>query len=94
MRVAFVGKGGAGKSAIAGTFARTLARQGDPVLAIDSDPLPGLAFSLGLAVDDVREAGRVAEVATEEAPAFSVDVVLAETEKKSGPGVFGRERSG
>ena len=52
MRVAFVGKGGAGKSAIAGTFARTLARQGDPVLAIDSDPLPGLAFSLGLAVDD------------------------------------------
>ena len=52
MRVAFVGKGGAGKSAIAGTFARMVARGGDPVLAIDSDPLPGLAFSLGLAVDD------------------------------------------
>jgi len=51
MRLAFVGKGGAGKSAIAGTFARTLARQGDKVLAIDSDPLPGLAFSLGLAID-------------------------------------------
>ena len=51
MRLAFVGKGGAGKSAIAGTFARTLARQGDQVLAIDSDPLPGLAFSLGLAID-------------------------------------------
>ena len=52
MRLAFVGKGGAGKSAIAGTFARTLARQGDNVLAIDSDPLPGLAFSLGLPIDD------------------------------------------
>jgi len=52
MRIAFVGKGGAGKSAIAGTFARTLARQGAPVLAVDSDPLPGLAFSLGLPVDD------------------------------------------
>jgi CO dehydrogenase maturation factor len=51
MRLAFVGKGGAGKSAIAGTFARTLARQGDKVLAIDSDPLPGLAYSLGLAID-------------------------------------------
>jgi CO dehydrogenase maturation factor len=51
MRLAFVGKGGAGKSAIAGTFARTMARQGDKVLAIDSDPLPGLAFSLGLAID-------------------------------------------
>ena len=52
MRVAFVGKGGAGKSALAGTFARVLARRGEPVLAIDSDPMPGLAFSLGLDVTD------------------------------------------
>ncbi len=52
MRVAFVGKGGAGKSAIAGTFCRFLARKGEPVLAIDSDPLPGLALSLGLDIDD------------------------------------------
>lgn len=48
MRVAFVGKGGAGKSSIAGTFARVLAAQGDKVLALDSDPMPGLAFSLGV----------------------------------------------
>ncbi len=53
MKLAFVGKGGAGKSAIAGTFCRFLARRGDvPVLAIDSDPLPGLALSLGLDIDD------------------------------------------
>ena len=52
MRVAFVGKGGAGKSAIAGTFARALARHGHPVLAIDSDPMPGLAYSLGLEISD------------------------------------------
>ena len=52
MKVAFVGKGGAGKSAIAGTFARVLARRGRAVLAIDSDPLPGMAFSLGLDRDD------------------------------------------
>jgi CO dehydrogenase maturation factor len=52
MRVAFVGKGGAGKSNIAGTFARLLARRGEPVLALDSDPMPGLAYALGLAVDD------------------------------------------
>lgn len=52
MRVAFVGKGGAGKSAISGTFARLLARRGHPVLAIDSDPLPGMAYSLGLDRDD------------------------------------------
>ncbi len=52
MRVAFVGKGGAGKSALSGTFARVLARRGDRVLALDSDPMPGMAFSLGVPVSD------------------------------------------
>jgi CO dehydrogenase maturation factor len=52
MRVALVGKGGVGKSAIAGTFARLLARGGAPVLAVDSDPMPGLAYSLGIDIDD------------------------------------------
>jgi CO dehydrogenase maturation factor len=52
VRVAFVGKGGAGKSSLAGTFARTLARTGRRVLAVDSDPMPGMAFSLGAAQSD------------------------------------------
>ena len=52
MRVAFVGKGGSGKSTIAGTFARLLARAGEPVLAVDSDPLPGMPYALGIPVDD------------------------------------------
>jgi CO dehydrogenase maturation factor len=47
-----VGKGGAGKSVIAGTFARLLAAQGEPVLALDSDPMPGLALSIGLPSTD------------------------------------------
>ena len=47
-----MGKGGAGKSALAGTFARILARDGEPVLAVDSDPMPGLSISLGLGVVD------------------------------------------
>ena len=42
IRLAFVGKGGAGKSTLAGTFARLLGRAGEPVLALDSDPLPGM----------------------------------------------------
>ncbi|MBA2769563.1 MAG: hypothetical protein H0U35_10615 [Sporichthyaceae bacterium] len=52
MRVAFVGKGGAGKSSLAGTFARVLGAAGQRVLALDSDPMPGLAFSLGVAQRD------------------------------------------
>jgi CO dehydrogenase maturation factor len=71
MRLAFVGKGGAGKSAIAGTFARTIARQGDKVLAIDSDPLPGLAFSLGLAI--------------EHSPPIPDDAVIEKKEGEDGP---------
>jgi CO dehydrogenase maturation factor len=49
MRLAVAGKGGAGKSVIAGTIARVLARRGHRVLALDSDPMPGLALSLGAA---------------------------------------------
>jgi CO dehydrogenase maturation factor len=51
LRVAIVGKGGAGKSVIAGTMARLVARQGRPVLALDSDTLPGLSLSLGSGPD-------------------------------------------
>lgn len=52
LRVGIVGKGGAGKSALSGTLARVLARRGHRVLAVDSDPMPGLAVSLGLHVGD------------------------------------------
>lgn len=45
---AVAGKGGTGKSVVAGTLARVLARRGHRVLAVDSDPMPGLARSLGI----------------------------------------------
>ncbi len=54
MRVAVVGKGGAGKSVIAGTMARLEARRGVSVLALDADRLPGLSLSLGSGPDPVR----------------------------------------
>ena len=47
LRIVVVGKGGSGKSVIAGTMARLLARRGRPVLALDTDTMPGLALSLG-----------------------------------------------
>lgn len=49
MRLATVGKGGAGKSVVSATLARLLARRGRRVLALDSDSLPGLSLSLGAA---------------------------------------------
>ena len=48
VRVAVMGKGGAGKSTISATLARLLARQGHRVLAADLDTNPGLAYSLGV----------------------------------------------
>jgi CO dehydrogenase maturation factor len=48
IRVAVIGKGGTGKSMIVGTLARLLARLGRPVLAVDFDTNPGLAYSLGV----------------------------------------------
>jgi CO dehydrogenase maturation factor len=48
MRVAIVGKGGAGKTTLSGTLARVLARRGRNVLAIDLDTNPGLAYTIGV----------------------------------------------
>ena len=51
LRVAVVGKGGAGKSMISATLARLLARRGRRILAADLDTCPGLGISLGLGPD-------------------------------------------
>jgi CO dehydrogenase maturation factor len=47
MRIAFVGKGGSGKTTLSALFARHLARSGAPVLAIDGDINQHLAEALG-----------------------------------------------
>ena len=52
LRLALIGKGGAGKTVLSSTLARTLARRGRKVLAVDLDTCPGLAFGLGIPVDD------------------------------------------
>ena len=52
MKIAMVGKGGSGKTTLAGTLARVLARRRHRVLAIDGDPNPNLALTLGMARAD------------------------------------------
>ncbi|MPY51946.1 ATP-binding protein [Streptomyces acidicola] len=52
MRVAFVGKGGSGKTTLSALFSRHLADSGAPVVAIDGDINQHLAYALGLDEDD------------------------------------------
>lgn len=52
MRVAFVGKGGSGKSTAVGTLARLLAGSGEPTVVLDSDVMPGLAMAMGITPTD------------------------------------------
>ena len=48
MKVAFVGKGGSGKTTLASLFARRLAQRGNPVFAVDADINQHLACALGM----------------------------------------------
>lgn len=48
MKIATVGKGGSGKTTIAGTLSRIFAETGRKILAIDGDPNPNLALTLGM----------------------------------------------
>ncbi|MFF0089659.1 ATP-binding protein [Streptomyces canus] len=52
MRIAFVGKGGSGKTTLSALFSRHLARSGAPVLAVDGDINQHLAEALGHDGDD------------------------------------------
>ncbi|MEM2083808.1 MAG: carbon monoxide dehydrogenase accessory protein CooC [Nitrososphaerota archaeon] len=47
MKIALTGKGGVGKTLVAATLSRLLARDGYKVLAIDADPNLNLGYSLG-----------------------------------------------
>ena len=53
--IAIGGKGGSGKTTIAGIIARTLGRKHRRVLAVDGDSNPNLALTLGLPVADLMQ---------------------------------------
>jgi len=48
MKIAVGGKGGSGKTTVAGTLARVLADRGLKVVAVDDDSNPNLALTVGL----------------------------------------------
>ena len=64
MKIAVAGKGGAGKTLVAGGLAFLLARTGYTTLAIDADSAPNLGFLLGLSS---RDEGAIVPVSKNEA---------------------------
>lgn len=55
MKIAITGKGGSGKTTVAAILARTLARGGVHVVALDCDSNPNLGISLGIGPERTLE---------------------------------------
>jgi len=61
MKIAVSGKGGVGKTLIAGTLANLFVRKGMKTIAIDADPSPNLALTLGLSSSEARKIVPISE---------------------------------
>ncbi|MEJ7802081.1 MAG: AAA family ATPase [Candidatus Limnocylindria bacterium] len=68
MRIGIAGKGGSGKTTIAATMARHLARQGFSVNALDGDPNPNLAVAIGVSPEQANAFRRIPSEEMEERP--------------------------
>ena len=61
MKIAVSGKGGVGKTLISGALAYSFAKKGLKTIAIDADPSPNLALTLGLSLEDMRKITPISE---------------------------------
>ena len=61
MKIAVSGKGGVGKTLVAGVLAEFLVRSGFKVLAIDADPAPNLALTLGISLAESNKIVPISE---------------------------------
>ena len=61
MKVAVSGKGGVGKTLIAGGLARGFTQRGLKTIAIDADSSPNLGLTLGLSAEDTRKIVPISE---------------------------------
>ncbi len=62
MKIAISGKGGVGKTTLAGVMARILAQRGHRVIAIDADPDSNLASALGIEESETKKVQPLAEM--------------------------------
>lgn len=65
MKIGVIGKGGSGKTTVSGVLARSLARNGWEVVAIDCDSNPNLGISLGLGLDQTQELAAIRQALDE-----------------------------
>ncbi len=78
MKIAVSGKGGVGKTLVSGTLASFFAQKGFKVMAIDADPSPNLALTLGISVEEANKIVPISENAE----------LLESKTKTDFPGVF------
>ncbi|OIP66800.1 MAG: carbon monoxide dehydrogenase [Nitrospirae bacterium CG17_big_fil_post_rev_8_21_14_2_50_50_9] len=62
MKIAISGKGGVGKTTLAGTLARLLSNQGFSVIAVDADPDANLGSAIGFTQEEIRHVQPIAEM--------------------------------
>lgn len=62
MKIAISGKGGVGKTTLAGVMARVLAERGHKILAIDADPDSNLASAIGIDEEKLHSAKPLAQM--------------------------------
>jgi CO dehydrogenase maturation factor len=78
VKIAVSGKGGVGKTLVSGTLASYFAQKGFKVMAIDADPSPNLALTLGIPVEEANKILPISENAE----------LLEKKTKTDYPGVF------
>lgn len=61
MKIAVSGKGGVGKTLVAGVLTHLFAEKGFKVLAIDADSTPNLALTLGISLEEAKKIVPISE---------------------------------